>query len=402
MQPKSVKDLSVKGKRVFVRADYNVPLNEALEITDDLRIQASLPTIQYLLDNGAAVILASHLGRPKGERIPQMSLAPVAKRLSELLKRPVQFANDCIGSEVEQMAKALKPGQVLLLENLRYHNGETKNDPDFSAALAKLADVYVNDAFGTAHRAHSSNVGITKFFVKEATGAGFLLMKEMAFLVHAIEKPVRPFTVIMGGAKISGKIDLIKSLAEKADHILIGGGMAFTFLAAPPLEQDVGGSMVEADKLDLATEIMSFCADRKVDLVLPSDCVAAETISNDAAVKNLPIRSLSGELKGLDIGSQTLKTFESIIRDSKTILWNGPMGVFEFKPFENGTRRIAEILAEVTQSGATTIVGGGDSAAALAQFGLTDQVTHVSTGGGAALELLSGIKLPAFEALKGE
>lgn len=400
MQPKSVKDLIVKGKRVFVRADYNVPLNDNLKITDDLRIQASLPTIQYLLDHDAAVILASHLGRPKGERVPEMSLAPVAKRLSELLNQPVQFANDCIGSEVEEQAAALKPGQVLLLENLRYHNGETKNDPDFSAALAKLADVYVNDAFGTAHRAHSSNVGITRFF--KATGAGFLLMKEMEFLVHAIENPRRPFTVIMGGAKISGKIDLIKALAEKADHILIGGGMAFTFLAAPPLEQDVAGSLVETDKLDLATEIMSFCAARKVSLVLPTDCVAAEAISNDAVVQNLPIRSLSGDLKGLDIGTQTLKTFESIIRESRTILWNGPMGVFEYKPFENGTRRIAELLAEVTKTGATTIVGGGDSAAALAQFGLTQRVTHVSTGGGAALELLSGIKLPAFEALKGE
>lgn len=400
MQPKSVKDLIVKGKRVFVRADYNVPLNDDLEITDDLRIQASLPTIQYLLGQGAAVILASHLGRPKGERVPQMSLAPVAKRLAELLKQPVQFANDCIGSEVERQAAALKPGQVLLLENLRYHNGETKNDTDFSAALAKLADVYVNDAFGTAHRAHSSNVGITKYF--KEIGAGFLLMKEMEFLVHAIERPVRPFTVIMGGAKISGKIDLIKSLAEKADYILVGGGMAFTFLAAPPLEQDVGGSMVEADKLDLATEIMSFCTERNVSLVLPTDCIAADTISVDAVGRNLPIRSLSGELKGLDIGSQTLKTFESILRESKTILWNGPMGVFEYKPFENGTRRIAEILAEATKTGATTIVGGGDSAAALAQFGLTEQVTHVSTGGGAALELLSGIKLPAFEALKGE
>lgn len=400
LKPKSVEELAVQGKRVFVRTDYNVPLNAQLEITDDLRIKASLPTIQYLLDHGAAVILASHLGRPKGERKPEMSLAPVAERLSRLLERPVQFAEDCIGAAVEAQSRALKPGEILLLENLRYHAGETKNDPAFSTQLAQLADVYINDAFGTAHRAHASNVGITEHFTEK--GAGFLLMKEVEFLVDAIQKPERPFTVVMGGAKISGKIDLIKSLAERADYILIGGGMAFTFLAAPPLRHDVGSSLVETDKLELATQIMEFCANREVNLVLPTDCVAAEEISSSAETRNLSIRSLTHGLMGLDIGPQTLKTFESVLKESRTILWNGPMGVFEHAPFAVGTRRVAETLAELTAGGATTIVGGGDSAAALAQFGLTERVTHVSTGGGASLELLSGMQLPAFEALKGE
>ncbi len=400
MEPKSVSELVVKGKRVLVRTDYNVPLNENQEITDDLRIRASLPTIRYLLEQGAALILASHLGRPQGERIPEMSLTPVAGRLSELLGQEVIFASDCVGPAVEGLASTLQPGQVLLLENLRYHSGETKNDPDFSAALARLADVYVNDAFGTAHRAHASNVGLTRYFQEK--GAGFLLLREVEFLVRAVEKPQRPFTVIMGGAKISGKIDLIKSLAGKADYILVGGGMAFTFLSAPPLRINVGSSLVEADKLELAGEIIEYCAEQGVNLVLPADCVAAKEIAEDASTQTLPIRSLTFGLKGLDIGPRTLKTFESVLRDSKTILWNGPMGVFEYTPFAAGTRRIAELLAEVTESGAITIVGGGDSGAALAQFGLSDQVTHVSTGGGAALELLSGVQLPAFEALKGE
>ncbi|MCF7797106.1 MAG: phosphoglycerate kinase [Lentisphaeria bacterium] len=400
LKPKSVEELAVRGKRVFVRTDYNVPLNAQQEITDDLRIQASLPTIQYLLDNGAAVILASHLGRPKGERIPEMSLAPVAERLSQLLGRPVEFVQDCIGETVEAKVSDLQPGQVLLLENLRFHAAETKNDAVFSAQLARLADVYVNDAFGTAHRAHASNVGITEHFAEK--GAGFLLMKEVEFLVDAIENPRRPFTVVMGGAKISGKIDLIKSLAERADYILVGGGMAFTFLAAAPLRHDVGSSLVETDKLALASEIMAYCANREVNLVLPTDCVAAESIGSDVETRNLSIRSLTHGLMGLDIGPQTLKTFESVLKESKTVLWNGPMGVFEHEPFAAGTRRVAETLAALTENGATTIVGGGDSAAALAQFGLMDRVTHVSTGGGASLELLSGKTLPAFEALKGE
>jgi len=397
---RSVESLNVKERRVFVRTDYNVPLTEDGAVRDDFRIQASLPTIRYLLEQGAAVILASHLGRPKGERVPSMSLAPVARRLSELLGIDVQFAPDCVGDEVSRMASGLKAGQVLLLENLRYHKAETDNDAAFSAELARLADVYVNDAFGTAHRAHASNVGMAAHF--EERGAGYLLMKEIDFLVNAIESPKRPFTVVMGGSKISGKIDLLKRLAEKADNILIGGGMAFTFLAAPPVNQDVGDSLVETDKLEFASEVMALCADKGVNLVLPSDTVAAAEISDDAESQTIPIRALENGLMGLDIGQATTQTFAKVLAESKTVLWNGPMGVFESKPFAEGTRAIAEQLVALTQQGVITIVGGGDSAAALKQFGLDGGVAHTSTGGGASLELLSGVDLPAFEALKGD
>ncbi|MCF7826988.1 MAG: phosphoglycerate kinase [Candidatus Marinimicrobia bacterium] len=399
MMPKHVKDLALHGKKVFVRTDYNVPLDEAGKVTDDFRIQASLPTIQFLLEQGAAVILASHLGRPKGTVIPEMSLAPVAQRLGELVQAEVIFAPDCVGAEVEALAAKLQPGQILLLENLRFHLAETDNDPIFSKQLASLADVYVNDAFGTAHRAHASNVGMTAFFVDKA--AGFLLMKEIEFLVSAIEKPVRPFTVVLGGSKVSGKIDLLKRLAEVADNILIGGGMAFTFLSAPPLNHNVGASLVEEDRLQFAADVIDLCLAKGVNLVLPSDCIAATEFSETAKSQELPIRALEGDLMGLDIGSRTIKSFESILDGSKTVLWNGPMGVFEMTPFEKGTRAIAQKLCDITKQGATTIVGGGDSAAALSKFGLDGGVTHTSTGGGASLELLSGIALPAFEALKG-
>ena len=399
MMPKHVKDLELQGKKVFVRTDYNVPLDSDGQVTDDFRIRSSLPTIEFLLEQGAAVILASHLGRPKGSVIPEMSLAPVAKRLGELIQAKVIFAPDCIGSEVEAMAGALQPGQVLLLENLRFHAAETKNDSDFSKQLADLADVYVNDAFGTAHRAHASNVGMTEYFVEKA--AGFLLMKEIEFLVSAIENPTRPFTVVMGGSKVSGKIDLLKRLAEVADNILIGGGMAFTFLSAPPLNHNVGSSLVEEDRIQFAADVIDLCLAKGVNLVLPSDCIAANEFSETAKSQELPIRGLEDQLMGLDIGGRTIKSFSSILDESKTILWNGPMGVFEMTPFENGTKAIAEKLCEITKQGATTIVGGGDSAAALSKFGLDGGVTHTSTGGGASLELLSGIALPAFEALKG-
>jgi len=397
---KGLDALRVEGRKVFVRTDYNVPLTDDLQVRDDFRIRSSLPTIQQLLSQGAAVILASHLGRPKGERIPAMSLAPVATRLSKLLNQEVKFAPDCVGEEVRDLASNLKPGEVLLLENLRYHNAETDNDPEFSRQLAELADVYVNDAFGTAHRAHASNVGMTVHFQEKA--AGLLLEKEIKFLVDAVENPQRPFTVIMGGSKISGKIDLLKNLADKADNILIGGGMAFTFLAAPPLNYDVGNSLVEEDRIDFASEVMDLCASKGVNFVLPSDCIAASEISAEARTRTAPIRALTEGDMGLDIGPATITTFKSILADSKTILWNGPMGVFEEAPFETGTREIALKLAELTRTGATTIVGGGDSAAALAKFDLDGQVSHTSTGGGASLELLSGIALPAFEALKGD
>jgi phosphoglycerate kinase len=329
-----------------------------------------------------------------------MSLGPVAQRLADLLGQDVLFADDCVGEEVQATADALEAGQVLLLENLRYHTAETDNDPEFSRQLAALADVYVNDAFGTAHRAHASNVGMAAYFEEKA--AGFLLQTEIEFLVNAIENPQRPFTVVMGGSKISGKIDLLKRLADKADNILIGGGMAFTFLAAPPLNYDVGDSLVEEDRIGFASEVMNLCADKGVNLLLPSDCIAAAEISEDAETRTLPIRSLESGLMGLDIGPATLTSFQSVLADSKTILWNGPMGVFESTPFETGTRIIAEDLVKLTEEGVTTIVGGGDSAAALKKFELDGQVSHTSTGGGASLELLSGVELPAFEALKGD
>ncbi len=397
--PKHVKDLALSGKKVFVRTDYNVPLDATGHITDDFRIRSSLATIEFLLEQGAAIILASHLGRPKGTVVPEMSLAPVALRLAELVQAEVLFAPDCVGSEVERMASVLEPGQILLLENLRFHNAEEKNDPVFSKQLASLADVYVNDAFGTAHRAHASNVGMATHFSEKA--AGFLLMQEINFLVKSIENPARPFTVVLGGSKISGKIDLLKRLADIADNILIGGGMAFTFLSAAPLNHNVGSSLVEEDRLQFAADVIDLCLAKGVNLVLPSDTIAARQISEDAQCLELPIRGLEDDLMGLDIGSRTIKSFEAILDDSKTVLWNGPMGVFEMTPFERGTRAIAKKLCSITEQGAITIVGGGDSAAALTKFGLDGCVTHTSTGGGASLELLSGIALPAFEALKG-
>ena len=397
--PKHIKDLSVKGKRVFVRTDYNVPLDNLGNVTDDFRIKASLPTIEYLLGQGAAVVVASHLGRPKGKVVSEMSLAPVAKRLGELVSAEVKFAPDSIGAGVESMAKALLPGQILVLENLRFHAAETENDSGFSKDLAALADIYVNDAFGTAHRAHASNVGITHYFNEKATG--FLLIKEIEFLVNAIESPKRPFTVVMGGSKVSGKIDLLKRLADVADNILIGCGMAFTFLSAAPLNHNVGASLVEEDRLQFATDVIDLCLEKGVNLVLPSDCIASREIKETATVQELPIRGLEDDLMGLDIGHRTAQSFNSILDSSQTILWNGPMGVFEMTPFQEGTRVVAQKLCEMTEKGATTIVGGGDSAAALKKFGLDGCVTHTSTGGGASLELLSGIALPAFEALKG-
>jgi phosphoglycerate kinase len=397
--PRHVRDLKVTGKKVFVRTDYNVPLDAHGKVTDDFRIAASLPTIEHLLHEGAAVILASHLGRPKGKRVPELSLKPVAERLAELVDAKVLFAPDCVGSEVERMAAELKAGEILVLENLRFHQAETDNEESFSKQLAALADVYVNDAFGTAHRAHASNVGMTRFLKEKA--AGFLLMKEINFLVNAIDNPQRPFTVVLGGSKVSGKIDLLMRLAEVADNILIGGGMAFTFLSAEPLNHNVGASLVEEDKLQFASDVIKLCLEKGVNLVLPSDCVASTEISETAESRELPIRGLEDDLMGLDIGRRTVQSFNHVLDDSKTILWNGPMGVFEMTPFQAGTRSIAEKLCDVTKKDAVTIVGGGDSAAALKKFGLDDGVTHTSTGGGASLELLSGFDLPAFEALKG-
>jgi 3-phosphoglycerate kinase len=399
VQPRLLKDINVAGKKVLVRVDYNVPLDAQQNITDDFRIEASLETIQYLLQQDAIVILMSHLGRPKGNRVAEMSLAPAAKRLSEMLKQKVIFVDDCVGEIAEKAVAMLAKGSVALLENLRFHKEETSNDDTFSKQLAALADVYINDAFGTAHRAHASNVGITAHFSEK--GIGFLLQKEIEFLVKTIETPERPFTVIMGGAKISGKIDLIEKLSESADSILIGGGMAYTFLSAPPYNYNVGNSLVEEDRKETATLVVEKFAKEGKRLALPSDSIVAKEISPEAETRIFPIEAMKMGWMGLDIGPKTQKEFKSILETSKTVLWNGPMGVFEVAPFANGTKFIAEYLVELTEKGVTTIIGGGDSAAALKAFGLEGRVSHTSTGGGASLELLSGAKLPAFEALKG-
>jgi phosphoglycerate kinase len=390
MNKLSITDPDLAGKRVFMRVDFNVPV-AAGKITDDTRIEAALPSIRYVLEKGGRLILASHLGRPKGKPEPKYSLRPVAVRLAELLGMPVQFAPDCVGEEVEKMAAGLKPGEVLLLENLRFHAEEEKNDPVFSGQLASLCDVYINDAFGAAHRAHASTAGIVQY-VKQAA-AGFLMQKEIEALHHALTKAERPYVAIVGGAKISDKIELIENFINIADTILIGGAMAYTFLRAKGIE--TGKSLVEADKLGLAKELMTKASQKNVALELPVDhVVAAGLDSTDAqvtSVQNTPVDRM-----GLDIGPETVRRYSDIIRKAKTIVWNGPMGVFENPKFAQGTFAIARAVAEAS---AFSIVGGGDSAAAVAQSGVESKITHISTGGGASLEFLSGQKLPGVEVL---
>ena len=388
----SIRDLDLQGKRVFMRVDFNVPLDERGYVTDDTRIRASLPSIQYALEHGARLILASHLGRPKGKPNPKYSLAPVAKRLSELLGKPVAFAADCIGPEVEKQAAALQNGEVLLLENVRFHAEEEKNDPDFSRQLAALADVYVNDAFGSAHRAHATTVGITRFVSQSA--AGFLMEKELEYLGKAVRNPEHPYVAIVGGAKVSDKIELLQNLMKSADSVLIGGAMAYTFLKAQ--EVAVGKSKVEDDKLDLARDLIRFARERNIKLGLPVDHVVAEKIDAAAPAEIIPTRSIPAERLGVDIGPETRAEYDREIASARTIVWNGPMGVFEIPQFAGGTIAIAQAVAA---SPATSIVGGGDSVAAIAQAGVTDKITHISTGGGASLEFLSGMKLPGVEAL---
>ena len=388
----SIRDLDLQGKRVFMRVDFNVPLDERGYVTDDTRIRASLPSIQYALEHGARLILASHLGRPKGKPNPKYSLAPVAKRLSELLGKPVAFAADCIGPEVEKQAAALQNGEVLLLENVRFHAEEEKNDPDFSRQLAALADVYVNDAFGSAHRAHATTVGITRFVSQSA--AGFLMEKELEYLGKAVRNPEHPYVAIVGGAKVSDKIELLQNLMKSADSVLIGGAMAYTFLKAQ--EVAVGKSKVEDDKLDLARDLIRFARERNIKLGLPADHVVAEKIDAAAPAEIIPTRSIPAERLGVDIGPETRAEYDREIASARTIVWNGPMGVFEIPQFAGGTIAIAQAVAA---SPATSIVGGGDSVAAIAQAGVTDKITHISTGGGASLEFLSGMKLPGVEAL---
>ena len=390
-----IEDLNLKGKRVLVRVDFNVPLDENQNITDDIRIVSALPTIKKIINDGGKAILMSHLGRPKGERIEKFSLKPVAERLSQLINQKVTFAPDCIGEEVKRIVEGMNDGDVVLLENLRFHSGETKNDPEFAKQLAELGDVYVNDAFGTAHRAHASTEGVTKYIEKCA--AGYLMQKEIEFLGNAVNNPVRPFTAILGGAKISGKIDVIKSLFQKVDSLIIGGGMAFTFFKA--MGYEIGKSLLEEEKIDLAKEILEKAERTKMSFLLPMDVVVASEFSNDAEPETVEVENIPADKMGLDIGPKSVELFRKVILNSKTVVWNGPMGVFEFDNYAKGTFAIAEALAEATEKGAITIIGGGDSAAAIKKAGLSDKVTHVSTGGGASLEFLEGKTLPGIAAL---
>lgn len=394
MSKKTLEDMAVKGKKVFVRADFNVPLDEQQRITSDKRIRSTLPTIQYLLNEGAAVILASHLGRPKGTVKPELSLRPVAERLAELLARPVAFAEDCVGEKAAAAAAKLQPGEVLLLENLRFHPEEEKNDPAFAKALADLAEIVVDDAFGCAHRGHASNEGIAKYREK---AAGYLIEKEMAFIGKALEAPERPFVAILGGAKVSDKIQVIDNLINKVDAIIIGGGMANTFLAAQGL--NVGNSLTEPDRYDLARKLFARAHANHVKLVLPVDVVAADDFREDAATKVVKVDQIGDGWQALDAGPKTRELYAQTLKGAKTIVWNGPMGVFEFAPFAAGTEAMAEAVAAATEAGAVSIVGGGDSIAALKKTGLSDKISHISTGGGATLEYLEGKALPGLAAI---
>jgi len=388
MDKRSIKDLEVSEKKVLVRVDFNVPLDKQGNITDDKRIKAALPTINYLLDNGAAVILMSHLGRPKGENKAAFSLKPVAKRLSALLDKKVLMMDDCIGSEVKNAAGTLKPGQVMLLENTRFYEEEKKNAPEFAQKLASLADIFINDAFGTAHRAHASNVGVAELL---PSAIGFLIEKEIEFLDKALYEPEKPYTAILGGAKVSDKIELINQFMDRADHILIGGAMMYTFLQA--LDYSTGKSLVEEDKIEAARAIMERAKEKGVDFLLPEDTVVAKEIAEDAEYHSVPVNAIPDGMIGLDIGRLTVMKYTDIIKSSKTVVWNGPMGMFEIHSFSHGTRGIAKAVAACS---GITIIGGGDSAAAIEQFGFADKVSHISTGGGASLEYLSGKDLPGI------
>jgi len=394
MNKKTVRDIDVADKRVLVRVDFNVPLDAEQRITDDTRIRAALPTIRYLLDHGAAVILMSHLGRPDGQVVEKLSLAPVAQHLSPLLERPVEMAMDCIGPEVEAQARSLQPGQVLLLENLRFHKGEEKNDPEFARQLASLGEVYVNDAFGTAHRAHASTEGVTRFLPGVA---GFLMEKELNFLGSALEHPQRPFAAIVGGAKVSDKIAVLERLINMVDVLLIGGGMANTFLKAEGYE--IGDSLFEKGKVDLARNLIGR-ARRGMTFLLPIDVVVADRFAADAQHKVVANSAVQAGWRILDIGPRTIEAFRAALANARTIIWNGTLGVAEMPAFARGTNALVEILAQRTRAGVLTIIGGGDSAAAVDAAGATEQMTHVSTGGGASLEFLEGRVLPGVAALQ--
>lgn len=391
MNKKTVEDIDVKGKRVLVRCDFNVPQDDNGNITDDRRIREALKTIRYLIDNNAKVILCSHLGRPKGEFNMKYSLAPVAKRLSELLGKEVKLAKDVIGEDAKALANSLNDGDVMLLENVRFHKEEEANDPEFSKALASLAEVYVNDAFGTAHRAHASTAGVADYL---PAVCGFLIKKEIEVMGNALNNPARPFVAILGGKKVSDKISVIENLIDKVDTLIIGGGMAYTFFKAKGYE--VGKSICELDKVDLAKGLLDKAEKKGVKLLLPIDNVIATEFSNNAERKVVPSNEIPADWEGLDIGPETVKMFAEELKNAKTVVWNGPMGVFELDNFAVGTNKIAEVLATLD---AVTIIGGGDSAAAVEKGGYADKMTHISTGGGASLEFLEGKDLPGISCL---
>lgn len=389
---KTVKDVDVRSKRVLVRVDYNVPLDAQGNVSDDKRITASLPTIRYLLEQGARIILCSHLGRPKGEVKKEFSLAPVAKRLKELLPNVnIYFASDCIGEEAQQKAAALKDGEILLLENLRFHKEEEKNDPEFAKKLASLAEIYVSDAFGTVHRAHASTAGVAAYL---PAVAGFLIGKELSIMGGALENPERPFVAILGGAKVADKIGVITNLLNKCDTLLIGGGMAYTFFKA--MGYEIGDSLLDAESIDLAKQLMETAKEKGVKLLLPVDTVVAKAFAADAEHMTVASNAIPAGWQGLDIGEKTRELFAAEIKNAKTVIWNGPMGVFEFPEFAKGTEAVAKACAEC---GGTTIIGGGDSASAVKKLGYADKMTHISTGGGASLEFLEGKVLPGVAAL---
>lgn len=392
MNKKTVKDIELKGKKVLVRCDFNVPMDENQNITDNTRIVAALPTIEYLLENDCAIILCSHLGRPKGEFKPEYSLKPVAEELAKLLGKEVMIAKDVIGEDAKTKAEELQKGQIMLLENVRYHKEETDNNPEFAKELASMAEIYVNDAFGAAHRAHASTAGVAEFL---PAVSGFLIEKELKFLGNAIANPERPFVAILGGAKVSDKIGVIDSLLEKVDTLIIGGGMAYTFLKAQGYE--VGNSICELDKLDLANNLMKKAEEKGVKFMLPVDTKIGKEFKEDTESKNVKYDEIPADWEGFDIGEETIQLFIEELKKAKTVVWNGPLGLFEFAQFAIGTNEIAKALAEIN---CTTIIGGGDSAAAVKKAGLEDKMTHISTGGGASLEFLEGKALPGIECLQ--
>ena len=398
MAKRTIRELDVAGKRVLVRVDFNVPLDEAGRIVDDTRIRAALPTVEHLLAQGASVILMSHLGRPRGRRVPALSLAPVAERLSRLLGRAVGMAPDCVGTEVAAQAAALQPGQVLLLENVRFHPQEEQNERTFAQHLAELGDAYVNDAFGAAHRAHASTEGVPRCM--GAGASGLLMEREIAYLDETLRCPQLPFTAVLGGTKISGKIELIEHLLDRVDALLIGGGMAYTFFKAMGLE--IGDSLLEEDRLDTARQLLTRVEKGGLDLQLPVDCVVADRFAADAQVQVVARDAIPRGWQGMDIGPQTRQRYADQIARGGTIVWNGPLGVCEMVPFAQGTQQVAQALAAATREGAVSIIGGGDTAAAVAQAGLAQAMTHISTGGGASLECMSGRVLPGVAVLDDE